>query len=171
MKLIHFSNQAVKLFYDASWRQQPTAFKPYGLWVSDEDDYGWRKWVADNDYEWATLKYKYEVELKPAANILFICNKSELRLFTDKYKAKSKLNSDLDDMPFFGKTVTDIDWPHVARDYQGIIITPYLWECRLDFHSQWYYGWDCASGCIWSSDAIAGGLGREIKNLARRIRK
>lgn len=25
---------------------------------------------------------------------------------------------------------------------------------RLDNRCTWYYGWDCASGCIWDKDAI-----------------
>jgi hypothetical protein len=32
-----------------------------------------------------------------------------------------------------------------------------LWlrtELQLDEFTSWYYGWDCASGCIWDVDAI-----------------
>ena len=50
----------------------------------------------------------------------------------------------------------DIDWAAVARCYQGIIIPTYHFEFRFDTHvSDWYYGWDCASGCIWDAGAIA----------------
>jgi hypothetical protein len=45
-----------------------------------------------------------------------------------------------------------IDWQRVAEQHQGIIITPYQWECRYSI--DWYYIWDCASGCIWDPDAI-----------------
>ena len=48
-----------------------------------------------------------------------------------------------------------IDWPAVATDYPGLIIAPYQWSCRMSEFTRWYYGWDCASGCIWNADAIA----------------
>ena len=46
-----------------------------------------------------------------------------------------------------------INWRAVAGDYAGLIITPYQWSRRLEPYS-WYYGWDCASGCIWDPSAI-----------------
>lgn len=52
-----------------------------------------------------------------------------------------------------GPQVYRIDWDAVAGTYQGIIITPYIWERRLG-DSAWYYSWDCASGCIWDPAAI-----------------
>ena len=48
----------------------------------------------------------------------------------------------------------EIDWKKVKSKYQGIIIAPYQWSCRLNLDSNWYYGWDCASGCIWDLDCI-----------------
>ena len=38
------------------------------------------------------------------------------------------------------------------RRVDGIIIAPYQWYCRMTV--DWYYTWDCASGCIWNLDAI-----------------
>ena len=50
-----------------------------------------------------------------------------------------------------------IQWAEVASLYDGIEIAPYQFERRLGYHSEigkavsdWYYGWDCASGCIWT---------------------
>lgn len=51
-----------------------------------------------------------------------------------------------------------IDWFQVVRNFPGIIIAPYLWERRnsnrSNWDSCWYYGWDCASGCIWDLRCI-----------------
>jgi hypothetical protein len=47
-----------------------------------------------------------------------------------------------------------IDWSKVAAKHQGIIIAPYCYARRLTYHTAWYYGWDCASGCIWDLKAI-----------------
>jgi hypothetical protein len=33
-----------------------------------------------------------------------------------------------------------------------LLITPYIWSCRLDFN--WYYTWDCASGCFWDVSCL-----------------
>ena len=46
-----------------------------------------------------------------------------------------------------------MDWGYLATQYQGLIIAPYLWDLRL-FGPAWYYGWDCASGCIWDLTAV-----------------
>jgi len=47
-----------------------------------------------------------------------------------------------------------IDWPRVAEHYAGIEICPYLSSKRMDDDAFWYYGWDVASGCIWSPKGI-----------------
>lgn len=44
-----------------------------------------------------------------------------------------------------------IRWPLVASLYDGILIPRYLWSIRF---RNWYYGWDCASGCVWNTDVI-----------------
>lgn len=43
----------------------------------------------------------------------------------------------------------------IGARYDGIVITPYVWSMRLDRSAFWYYGWDCASGCIWNASAVA----------------
>jgi len=54
-----------------------------------------------------------------------------------------------------------IDWEAVAKRYTGIEIEPYNWERRnsgpnnnYSMSMLWYYGWDCASGCVWELDAL-----------------
>ncbi len=50
---------------------------------------------------------------------------------------------------------TSVLWSGLAKDYAGIIIAPYLYQRRLDGNANWYYGYDCACGCIWDAGAIA----------------
>lgn len=45
-----------------------------------------------------------------------------------------------------------IDWPKIMKHYAACEINPYLYQRRLE--SAWYYGWDCASGCVWDRTAI-----------------
>ena len=51
------------------------------------------------------------------------------------------------------KGIYYIDWSSTYKNYDGIVIAPYQWNCRYGDHI-WYYTWDCASGCIWNIDAI-----------------
>lgn len=55
-----------------------------------------------------------------------------------------------------GETRIAIDWPKVASEYQGVMITPFFTEYDDLF---WYGAWGYASGCIWDKAAISG-IGR-----------
>jgi hypothetical protein len=57
----------------------------------------------------------------------------------------------------------EIDWYRVAEQYDGIIITPYIYERRLTEYTTWYYSWDCASGCIWNGKAIANITSKKLR--------
>lgn len=63
--------------------------KPDGLWVSDENEYGWKQWCLDNHFNVENLKFEVEIFLKDNAKILHIKNKEELVLFFDTYKTMS----------------------------------------------------------------------------------
>jgi hypothetical protein len=123
-------------------------FKPHGLWVSDEDDYGWSHWCTAEEFSLDRLMYEHLVELYPVNNILFIRSVEELDKFHDRYS----IDIIKDWIPHYPSRKDWLDWPQVYPLWQGIIITPYLWERRMDY--MWYYGWDCASGCIWDLSAI-----------------
>ncbi len=60
------------------------------------------------------------------------------------------------------KITYQLEWDKVKDKYQGIIIAPYQWECRLALETCWYYGWDCASGCIWDLDCIKEFIKQEV---------
>jgi hypothetical protein len=120
--------------------------KPRGLWVSDETgDDGWRSWCESEEFNLAGLDHETEFVLAPGHNVLVIESPEALSAFDQEY------NVGLHDRSPF--TILGIDWNRVAEDYDGIIITPYQWEHR--FGLMWYYGWDCASGCIWNLHALA----------------
>lgn len=48
-----------------------------------------------------------------------------------------------------------ISWKKVRKNYDGIIIAPYQWDCRNASETTWYYPWDCASGCIWNLEKVS----------------
>lgn len=122
-------------------------FKPCGLWVSDEDDYGWSKWCTSEEFQPDGLKYAHLVELYPDNNVLFLRSVEELDYFHKQFATHIG-----DFEKKYRRKPTWLNWTNVYPLWQGIIITPYLWERRMDY--MWYYGWDCASGCIWDLHAI-----------------
>ena len=145
MELIHFSKDEMidmKLKYKQSGDRG--FLKPVGLWVSDESDFGWSRWCRGEEFHVEALANAHLVTLKPNANILLLKTVGEIDSFTEKYSISM----------FPGVDLKTIDWKRVASEYQGLVITPYQWERRLDPDSHWYYSWDVASGCIWDTDCI-----------------
>lgn len=117
-------------------------YKPVGLWVSVGDD--WARWCIGERFHLDGLNYRQRAHLAPTANVLTITNDEQLLDFTRTYGKPIR-----DDSPMWL-----IDWPGVAERYDGLVIAPYLWNMRLNIQVSWYYGWDCASACIWNLDAV-----------------
>lgn len=125
---------------------QRISMKPKGFWISVEGcGDGWREWCESEAFNLGGLAQKCEITLAQNANLLWLQTPAEIDEFTKRYQTKED-----DDSSF-----NQIDWRSVAHKYDGILIAPYQWESRLSKISRWYYGWDCASGCIWDVSAIA----------------
>ena len=130
------------------FKPQKVDMKPSGLWVSVDGEYDWPEWCRAEDFNLANLEYRFKVELAPEANLLVIDSPLDLLDFTKQHGKPI--------IPGHSGSYQGIDWPTLAKSYDGIIIAPYQWSCRLLHETFWYYGWDCASGCIWNPNAIAG---------------
>ena len=140
--LMHYSHEPLGPLRDSTQKSRLDR-KPNGLWVSVEDGEGWRDWCEDNDFRtgWSHI---YEIELAPAANLLLLESALDIDRFHHDYAMDDEYGSVL------------IDWQRVAKTFDGIIIAPYQWSHRLvSPASDWYYGWDCSSGCLWQKSAIA----------------
>ena len=133
--------------------------KPRGFWVSVKGEDDWPDWCICNEFRPHCLAHCYEVTLCPKANVHLIDNSADLLAFHGTYSVlddfAAKYCSRPGDHDLFGNRMQAIDWRKVASDYDGIIIAPYIWSQRL-LGPHWYYGWDCASGCIWNLCAVAG---------------
>lgn len=148
MKLVHFTS-SLRLDRGLSLTRRYTqgitgrTDKPLGLWVSDESgDDGWKNWCESEGFRPERLELAIEVKLKENSRILHIKSVSEIDDFHNTYSTGEGFN-------------IGIDWVKVAKQYQGIVISPYQYRRRLDGDvRRWYYGWDCASGCIWDLKAI-----------------
>lgn len=119
-------------------RPQEIDSKPKGFWYGIDGD--WERWCKGEDWGLSKDKENLEFELVLAdENILMLSSAAEIDQFHEVYQGH-----------IGGFIRHYIDWPKVCEKYDGIEIAPYQWARRLegDAH-RWYYGWDCASGCIW----------------------
>ena len=119
--------------------------KPNGLWYQINDS--WEEWCKYEMPQWlgagSRASHKINLEIDKT-NVLVIQTLEEFDSFHDKY---CSLN------PYRHES-THINWKRLSENYDGIEITNYLYERRLDSKCEWYYGWDVASGCIWNTDII-----------------
>lgn len=163
MRLVHWSADIVTEVHgryqvksEVDKKRKGGVGKPLGFWLSVEDRgaHGWRAWCRSERFKAYGFRYEHEIKLVENAKILYLRTPEDIDWFTDEYRDQnSRTNAiiaHIGDKP----DTMDIDWHRVAKKYHGIIITPYQWERRLGMSCTWYYGWDCASGCIWNKRAI-----------------
>tara|TARA_Y100000310_G_C20212904_1_gene592166 strand:+ start:27 stop:581 length:555 start_codon:yes stop_codon:yes gene_type:complete len=126
---------------------QQVGRKPNGLWYECQgsSDMGWKTFCDTG------LSTKYSKRYDSTYNvvlddyyILFIPDIHYFDKFTKMYGIPH---------PVFPRDPEEnlINWPKVAEHYSGIEICPYIADRR---EVTWYYGWDVASGCIWSQQGI-----------------
>ena len=121
---------------------QPEGEKPRGLWLSDETDFGWKEWCDGEDFRPHSFAFRADFSVD-TSRVLHIKGCGDL----EDFHFTHSMGSD-----FIGSRM--INWPAVAEKWSGIVITPYLWNMRLSDVASWYYGWDCASGCIWGPTVL-----------------
>lgn len=122
--------------------------KPNGCWITDDTEDCWRTWCVGESFGLESLTHKHEVTLDET-NVLILRSASQLDKFSKQFSVARPWS-------WQGRDYVErcIDWRVVAARYDGLIITPYQWTHRLHEDYGWYYGWDCASGCIWKPSTI-----------------
>ena len=149
--LYHFSAEPLVTVEDGLQYSQPE-MKPRGLWCSAETgieaDIPWDVWCRLERVNLDRLACCTPILLEPDARVLHLRTADAIREFHTEFAAPSLPGNEL--VVSFGV----VHWKAVADDYQGIVIAPYQWELRLEIEFLWYYGWDCASGCIWDASAV-----------------
>lgn len=155
--LEHFTDQPMEFDRRIYEQGKPLGYmKPNGFWVSVAGPDDWPAWCRREEFRVDTLEHRSVVVLADDANILHISTPEQLDEFHLKFCVDDvdfprsrpwMFEAGLDERKYWS-----LDWAAVAQQYQGVIIAPYQWPRRLDV--MWYYGWDCASGCIWDLDAI-----------------
>lgn len=149
MKFVHYSLIVIDRLDNRSYEQVKTR-KPKGLWFSVEGKnlgYNWKDFCEVEEFQTERLRYRHQILFNKKANILHLKTADEVIEFSRKYCDKHHiLTEELDSH--------NLDWVRVKDTYQGIIISPYQEFCRYSVDSEWYYGWDCSSGCVWDLECI-----------------
>ena len=127
---------------------KPSVGRP--LWVSDENDFGWREWCQENEFLPIHYKHAYEVTFAPGSGVLRIQNPRQLLEFTRNFASRGLKYDD------YLRTGMFLDWPAIATAYYAVLITPHQHTLRLDRRCSWYSGWDCASGVVLDPACIGG---------------
>lgn len=145
--------------------------KPNGLWFDINES--WKRWCTAAGFRLESLRYRQAVTILDASRIRFLRNARDIDVFTRTYghnlsghirplqspknitafarQYGSDLFSDI-----LGQFSNYILWEEVAEQHSGIVIDPYS-RARSKTYL-WYYGWNCAGGCIWDTSVIR--LGR-----------
>lgn len=151
MRLIHYSKKPLERVYSRRHSEEGAgAYKTPGLWVSVEGSDDWLAWCQGESWGLESIKYATEVVLCADPNVLQLSGAEAIDKFTAEFEPKDRRH----------KWDNRIDWPAIRSRWRGLIIAPYCWERRLEQHTSWYYGWDCASGVIWDAAAV-----KEIRPL------
>lgn len=146
-RLIHYSEKPLATVHSVVQDENCAGFmKPCGLWVSAEGDDDWPSWCRSEVPEWIENKCATEVIFAAGARVLHISTLKAFDAFEVEYVTPGTFK------PEYHRE--QIDWKTVAKKYQAIVISPYMYRRRFG-SNLWYYGWDCASGCIWDADAVA----------------
>lgn len=141
--------------------------KPNGLWF--DVDGSWKQWCEAVRFRPEHLKYRHTVTLQDTSRVLFLRSIEDIDGFTSRYGQDvsghiQPIQGSEDLAAFACQYGTDlfrdiigqfsnyIMWGDVAGKYSGIIIDPYF-PVRSDAYL-WYYGWNCAGGCIWDTSVI-----------------
>jgi len=121
-------------------RPQTSNQKPNGLWYGCGDD--WIQWLRSDMPEWLEEStYLYEIKL--GSDVLQVSNDEEFQNLEDEFLVNAR----------FGQKA--MGWELIQKNgYSGIEICPYNHGRRGVMGSDWYYGWDVGSGCIWDSRGI-----------------
>lgn len=155
MRLLHYSAKPLDAVRTTAADLRRDGSKPTGLWVSVEGDDDWKSWCEAENFSPDRLACVAEVTPTEPANLLLLSSAADVLRFHREYRCRPEFagTGSLAADPYWDNHA--IRWSDVASSYDGIIIAPYQWSLRLDGECRWYYGWDCASGCIWNADAIS----------------
>lgn len=157
--LEHYTGEPLVFDRDRVYDQrEPRGFgKPVGFWVSVAGEDDWPAWCRSEEFCVGNLANCSRITLAEDANILLVSSPGALDEFHREFSIEDRNFPPLPERNAgdrdFNRRQRPVDWSLVIERWQGVVFAPYLWSMRFDGPS-FYYGLDCASGCIWDLDAI-----------------
>lgn len=165
MELEHYSGKPFTL-EPRAYDQQPSQLrgvgKPAGLWVSVKGEDDWPSWCKAERFGEDRLLFRQRVDIG-SANVLLLDTVAKMHAFNQTYAGGVASDTPPDIVGILGRL--NKDWERVAAEYDGIIIAPYHWSLRMANDFGWYYGWDCASGCLWNLSNVTLGPAEVVEDL------
>lgn len=158
IKFYHYSSEPLVKLYNAEYEQE-RHFKPSGFWFSVEGiegDTNWYDWCTGEDFALNRLKYRTEIKIN-SDRVLVLTDAESILHFNTHFGERIVQSTKL----------TEVDWKPLVFLYDGIIIAPYQWGLRFHPEVFWYYGWDCASGCVWNTSVVELGESILLETLDR----
>lgn len=143
MILSHFTSNPFSYDSGARYERMWNPYKPHGLWLSDEKDIGWTNFCKSEQWNMLSLKHRTDFEIVDSSKWAILKTTEEIIQFGRAHMVGESSRFSM-----------SIDWNKVADKYDAILITPYQWAARNNPDSFWYYGWDCASACVWNLKTI-----------------
>jgi hypothetical protein len=165
MNCYHWSSDPVRL--RRMRYLQSGSPKPNGLWFDVNEN--WRQWCEATEFRLENLRYRHTVTILDSSRILFLRRAKDIDVFTRKYGRNLSHNirflQSAEEIDVFthkyGRDLSGdvqkafsnyIMWGEVAEKHSGIVIYPYS-RARSETYL-WYFGWNCASGCVWDTSVI-----------------
>ena len=152
LKFIHYSHEIITHLIPQCYLQNfdEPSMKPDGFWVSCEigipnEPFTWKAFCEDNENLSEGIRYAHEVKLHEHANLLYVDTPEKVIDLARAYRVQL--------YPGMHANMA-LGWKPIVSQYQGIVMAPYFYELRFNIETSWYYGWDCASACVWDLDAI-----------------
>lgn len=140
MTRLHFSAKPIERLHAVKpWTEEGGYLKPHGFWYECDGD--WQRWTSGESFDDLSKKLCYRLELRDA-NVLKITTLAEFDAFQKQYVTVAAYPGSSTKMPDVKRLYDD--------GYDGLEIAPYQWKRRLGMGTMWYYGWDCASGVLWT---------------------
>jgi hypothetical protein len=174
MTYYHWASEPVKL-RGMSYPQSGHP-KPNGLWFDVNES--WKRWCEAVQFRLEDLRCCHRVTILDTSRVLFLRKAKDVDVFTRQYGHNisgliQPLQSSEELDAFAGQYGNDffsdiqwqfsnyIMWGEVAEKHSGIIVDPYF-RARSQTYL-WYYGWNCAGGCIWDTSVIRLGKPRNMR--------
>ena len=172
MTYYHWASEPV-ILQEMSYPQsgQP---KPNGFWFDVSG--GWKRWCEAAEFRLDTFRYRHSVTILDRSKLLFLRNADSIDAFTSEYgqnlSGRIQFFQNPEERNAFAQNYgcdlfseiqkqfsNYIMWENVAEKYGGIIIAPYSIERSRTY--LWYYGWNCAGGCVWDTSILRLGKPRK----------